>query len=244
MDTETTGTNIAKDRIVSLSATKLLPDGTYETRSTLINPECDIPAGSTKVHGITNEDVANAPKFAQIARSFSDFIAGSVLSGYNIADFDVQLLVEEFLRAGIEWPVKDFLIVDSCIIFKKKEERTLSAALKFYTGQELDGAHDAGNDVIASIHVLNAEVQVYPDLAEMSIEELAAYSKYDGNERVDLAGCFVRNEQGTIVYGFGKHKGDGILTSPSSYLSWIINTSDYSQYTKNIATKIKEGKLV
>ena len=242
-DKETTSADKATARTVSLSMTKVFPDGTFETKSSLINPEIPIPESSTAIHGITNEMVASAPKFAQLAKSILRFIDGCVLSGYNIIEFDIPILWEEFFRAGIEWDTSALKVVDPCVIFKKKEERTLSAALKFYTGKELTDAHEAAADVTASIHVLNAQVQVYTDLAGMTLDQLAEYSKYDGPQKIDLAGAFVRSETGDILYGFGKWKGDPVK-SQIGYLNWIINTSDYTQQTKIIATKIKEGKIV
>lgn len=256
-DTETTGVNPAKDRIVSIAVIKFYPDGRKDSRYMVLDPEMPIPAEATEVHGITDEMVKGKPKFRQIASALHNFLLDSDLGGYNIS-FDIPLLAEEFERYNaylaallaevsgnakpLEFPIPGTRIVDSCVIFKKKEERTLSAAVKFYLGKDMEDAHNAQADTQASYDVLVAQLERYPDLKEMSFDEVVEFCKYDGPERIDLKGVFVIDGDGDPMYGSGKHK-DKKVQSELGYLSWMVYKSEpgiYTQNTLKIARRLLE----
>jgi DNA polymerase-3 subunit epsilon len=245
-DTETTGANPAKDRIVSIAVIKCFPDGSHELRNMLLDPECEIPAGATEVHGITNEMVQGKPKFRQIAKALWEFLSDSDIGGYNITGFDIQIMAEEFGRYNnyvltlpaeqratkqmLEYPIPNTLVLDSCVIFKKKEERTLSAAVQFYLNRQMEDAHDAQADTKASLEVFEAQLKHYPDLQEKSLEELAEFCKYDGPKRIDLAGVFLVDADGDAIFGRGKHK-DKKCSTQRGYIDWMINKSEDGTYT-------------
>lgn len=238
-DLETTGTDTAKDRIVEISVLKVNPNGTEETRTRRVNPEMPIPAGATAVHGISDEDVADAPTFKKIAKSLADFMEGCDVAGFNSSRFDIPLLAEEFLRAGIDFDFSKRKMIDVQIIFHKREQRTLEAALKFYCGKELDNAHSAEADTRATYEVLKGQLDMYPDI-ENDIDYLAKeFSSYNNN--VDLAGRIIYNEDGVEVFNFGKHKGKSvvdILKSEPSFFAWIMD-ADFPLNTKQVLTRIK-----
>lgn len=238
-DLETTGINIVKDRIVEISLLKVYPNGKEEVKSRRINPEQPIPAEATAIHGITDDDVKNCPTFKQVAKSLAEILEGCDIAGFNSSRFDVPLLAEEFLRAGIDFDMRKRKFVDVQIIFHKKEQRTLEAAYKFYCDKELENAHSAEADTMATYEVLKAQLDRYPDLANDISTLSQEYSSFNNN--VDLAGRMVYDEKGVEVFNFGKHKGKSVaevLKNEPSYYSWIMD-GDFSLNTKQILTKIK-----
>ena len=238
-DLETTGVDTAKDRIVEISMVKVMPDGDEITRTRLINPQMHIPEQATAIHGITDEDVKNEPTFAQIAKSLAQFIEGCDFGGFNSNRFDLPMLVEEFLRAGVDVDFKKRKFVDVQVIYHKLEQRTLSAAYKFYCNKNLEDAHTAEADTRATYEVLKAQLDHYPDVLENNVAFLSEYSCYSKN--VDFAGRIVYNDQGVEVFNFGKYKGMSVaevLKKDVGYFGWIMQ-GDFSLNTKNVLTKIK-----
>lgn len=237
-DLETTGINIVSDRIVEISYLKISPNGDEELRTRLINPEVPIPAESTAIHGISNADVKDAPIFRSIAKSLAAQIEGCDLAGYNSNRFDIPLLAEEFLRAGVDIDLMKRKFVDVQTIFHKKEQRTLSAAYKFYCDKDLDNAHSAEADTKATYEILKAQLDRYPDL-ENDIAYLSEYSAFGNN--VDFAGRVVFNEKKQECINFGKYKGrivEEVLREDPGYYSWVIG-GDFPLYTKKVFTAIK-----
>ncbi len=242
-DLETTGINIVKDRIVEISLLKVYPNGKEEIKSRRINPEQPIPAEATAIHGITDDDVKDCPTFKQIAKSLADLLEGCDIAGFNSSRFDVPLLAEEFLRAGIDFDMRKRKFVDVQIIFHKKEQRSLEAAYKFYCNKELENAHSAEADTKATYEVLKAQLDRYPDLANDISTLSQEYSSFNNN--VDLAGRMVYDEKGVEVFNFGKHKGKSVtevLRNEPSYYSWIMD-GDFPLNTKQILTKIKLSEM-
>jgi DNA polymerase-3 subunit epsilon len=243
LDCETTGTNVATDRIVSISVRKYSSMTDFEDRGTLINPGIPIPPKATETHGITDEMVVDKPIFNRIAKSLVDFMSGCNLAGYNIINFDIPLLSEEFSRSGISFP-GDGLMLDACSIFKKKEERNLTAALKFFCGKELTDAHDAMADTIASAEVFFQQLNHYPDLGELSIEDLAEYCKWD--KRIDLAGNFILNDEGVVVFSFGKYKSEPVVQTMKfknkGYYDWFMG-ADFPSQSKTVLRQLM-GELL
>lgn len=237
-DLETTGIDTAKDRIVELCFVKLHPDGTREVKTRRVNPEMPIPKESTAVHGISDEDVANEPTFKQIANAMAQWIEGCDFAGYNSNRFDVPVLVEEFLRAGVDIDLSKRHFIDVQNIFHKKEQRTLGAAYKFYCGAEIENAHSAEADTVATLEVLLGQLDKYDDL-DNDVESLAKYTSMTDN--VDFAGRIVRNEKGLPVFNFGKYKGRSVsevFTFEPSYYTWMMN-GDFTLNTKNVITEIR-----
>lgn len=237
-DLETTGINIVKDRIVELSYVKVFPNGNEESKTMKINPEMPIPKESTAIHGITDEDVKDCPTFKEIAKSLATQIEGCDLAGYNSNRFDIPLLAEEFLRAGVEIDLNRRKFVDVQTIFYKMEPRTLSAAYKFYCNKSLENAHTAHADTMATYEVLQAQLDRYPEL-QNDIKFLSDYSSFTNN--VDFAGRMVYNEQGVEVFNFGKYKGypvEEVLKKEPAYYSWMMN-GDFPLNTKQKLTEIK-----
>lgn len=237
-DLETTGINIVKDRIVEISFVKVHPNGKEETKTRRINPEMPIPPESTAIHGITDEDVKDCPTFKEIAKSLAAQIEGCDLAGYNSNRFDIPLLAEEFLRAGIDMDLNKRKFVDVQTIFHKMEQRTLSAAYKFYCDKSLENAHTAEADTMATYEILKAQLDRYPDL-QNDIDFLSKYSCFTNN--VDFAGRMIYNEEGKEVINFGKYKGklvEEVLKIDPGYYSWIMN-GDFPLNTKKILTEIK-----
>ena len=238
-DIETTGLNIATDRIVEISILKIFPPdgGRKASKTLLINPTIHIPAEVTKIHGISNMDVTDAPTFKDCAKELSDFFSDGDLAGYNCNYFDIPLLMEEFLRAGIDFDMKDRKMVDVQGIFHKKEERTLSAAYKFYCGKSLENAHSAEADITATAEILEAQLEKYLDLKN-DVGYLHNFTSR--SRRVDFAGRFVYSEKGSIVFNFGKHTGksaEDVFRTEPSYYSWMMN-GEFSLHTKKIITEI------
>ncbi|MDD5783212.1 MAG: 3'-5' exonuclease [Muribaculaceae bacterium] len=238
-DLETTGVNISHDRIIELSYIKVYPNGTEEEKSMRINPEMSIPAESTAIHHITDEDVADKPTFKQIAKELAKVFEGCDIAGYNSNRFDIPLLMEEFLRAGINIELSRQKFVDVQTIFHKMEQRTLSAAYKFYCNGDLENAHSANADTRATYEVLKAQLDRYPNLKN-DVEFLSNFSSF--NKNVDLMGRIVYNEQGVEVFNFGKYKGVSVKEvferRDPSYYAWMMN-GDFALDTKRVITKIK-----
>ncbi|MCB0755756.1 MAG: 3'-5' exonuclease [Flavobacteriales bacterium] len=237
-DLETTGVNVAEDRIVEISIIKLNPDGTEETLTELVNPGIPIPIEASSVHGITNEKVADKPSFKELASTIVDFIGDADLSGYNCLKFDVPLLMEEFLRNDIDFSMRNRKVVDVQNIFHRMEQRTLVAAYKFYCNGDLTNAHSAEADTRATLDVLKAQVEKYEEL-DGNVEMLSDFSKR-GNA-IDFAGQIVEGENGEPVFNFGKNKGKSVVevlkTNPG-YYGWMMD-AQFPSYTKKVLTEIR-----
>jgi DNA polymerase-3 subunit epsilon len=237
-DLETTGVNVGTDRIVEISLLKLNVDGSRITKTWRINPGISIPPGATKIHGITDEDVKDKPRFAEVAGEIRSFLDRCDLSGYNVLKFDLPLLAEEFSRIGFDFSVEDRAIVDVQNIFHKMEQRTLSAAYKFYCDKDLTNAHTAEGDTEATCEVLMAQLDRYEKLPT----DIPALHKFSMNNRnVDLAGRIIFNESGIEVFNFGKHKGKPvaeIFLKESSYYDWMMN-GDFPANTKSVITRLR-----
>lgn len=241
-DLETTGIDVARDRIVEISILKVFPNGNKESKTWLVNPGISIPEHATAVHGITNEKVANEPTFKELAPQIFAMIKDSDLAGFNSDRFDIPLLAEEMLRAEIDFDMKNRVSVDVQTIFHKKEERTLSAAYKFYCGKTLDNAHSAAADTNATYEIFVSQLHRYDDLPK-DIKELSVYTSR--KKSVDFAGFIALNEDGQEIFTFGKHKGalvDDVLEREPGYFGWIQN-ADFPLYTKKVLTAIKLRKL-
>lgn len=241
-DLETTGTDVAKDRIVEISILKIFPNGNRESKTWLVNPEMPIPPHASAVHGITDEMVASEPTFKMLSRQIFNMIKDSDLAGYNSDRFDIPLLAEELLRAEVDFDMGSRVSVDVQTIFFKMEQRTLSAAYKFYCGKELESAHTAEADVMATYEVLKAQIERYDEL-ENNIKSLSDFTSR--KQVADFAGFIVYNEQGEEIFTFGKHKGkkvEDVLAEEPGYFGWILN-ADFPLYTKKVLTAIKLRKL-
>lgn len=240
LDLETTGIDVVNDRIVEISLIKVQTNGKEETLTKRFNPEMPIPAEASAVHGITDEDVAEAPKFKDFAKNLAKYMEGCDLAGYNSNKFDIPLLAEEFLRVGVDIDLKKRKFIDVQVIFHKMEQRTLSAAYKFYCDKDLENAHSAEADTKATYEILKAQIERYNDL-ENDIEFLSSFSSQTKN--VDFAGRIILNQNGVPIINFGKHKGkvvSEVLQTDPGYYGWIMN-SDFPLYTKKVLTAIKLG---
>lgn len=242
IDLETTGVNLGTDRIVEIAIVKILPDASQTTKRKLINPGMPIPKASSDLHGITDEMVKDAPVFKQIAHELKQMLDGCDLAGYNSNRFDVPLLVEEFLRAEVEFDMKGRRMVDVQQIFYKMEPRTLSAAYQFYCGKTLDGAHSAAVDAGATYEILESQLQRYESLGT-TIDSIL---KSVGEEPiVDFAKRFVW-ENGVEVFNFGKFKGRpvaDVLKAEPQYYDWMMK-GDFPQHTKQKLTEIYTRTLL
>lgn len=249
-DLEATGTNISKDRIVEIAVIKVMPSGELIKKSSLINPTIPIPAETTAIHGITNEKVADKPTFKEVARDYAKFMEGCDLGGFNILKFDVPLLVEEFLRVDVEFDYQRKKIIDSQKIFHLMEKRTLSAAFKFYCNKEIERAHSAEADTMASVEVLMAQVERYngrdvTDSLERKVgviqNDMESLSKLVGDDLVDLAGRMIKNQKGEVIFNFGKHKNklvNDVFKEEPAYYDWMMN-GDFPLDTKRKLTELK-----
>lgn len=241
-DLETTGINVGKDRIVEISVLKVFPNGNKESKTLRVNPEIPISPEATAIHGISNEDVANEPTFKEIAPTIWEMIKDSDIAGYNSNRFDVPLLAEEFLRAGIDLDLDKHRLVDVQVIFFKKEPRDLSAAYKFYCDKTLENAHSAAADVEATYEILKAQLEKYEDL-ENDIKFLSEYTSQ--RKTADLAGMIGIDDNGNEVFNFGKYKGQAVrevFQKDQGYYGWIQN-ADFPLYTKKVFTKIRLSTL-
>ena len=238
LDLETTGVDPAKDRIVEISLVKVQPDGSKEVKTRRINPGMPIPPESTAIHGIADDDVKDEPRFEQIAKSLAAYMEGCDLAGYNSNRFDIPVLAEEFLRAGVDVDLKKRRFIDVQNIFHKMEQRTLVAAYRFYCDRELEGAHSAEADTLATYEVLKAQLDRYPEL-ENDVEFLAKFTEQ--NRCADYAGRILYDKDGEEVIGFGKYRGRPVaevFREEPGYYSWMMN-GDFPMYTKKVITEIR-----
>lgn len=241
-DLETTGIQVSKDRIVEISILKVFPNGNKESKTWLVNPEMNIPDETSAIHGITNEKVANEPTFKELAPKVYQMIKDSDLGGFNSDRFDIPLLAEEMLRAGVDFDMKNMITIDVQTIFHKKEQRTLSAGYQFYCGKSLENAHSAEADTMATYEILLAQLEKYDDL-ENDVKKLSAFTTRKRN--ADFAGFIIYNKDGKEVFSFGKHKGklvEDVLASEPGYYGWIQG-ADFPLYTKKVLTAIKLRQL-
>lgn len=238
-DIESTGLNVASDRIVEICMVKVHPNGDTETKTRRINPTIPIPAESTAIHGIKDEDVKDCPTFAQIAKSLAQWMEGCDIAGYNSTKFDIPMLSEEFLRVNINFDFRKRKLVDVQNIFHKMEQRTLSAAYKFYCQKDLENAHSAEADTMATYEILMAQLDRYPEALQNDMAFLAEFSTK--SRFVDYAGRIILNDKDIPVFNFGKHKGrpvKEVLETEPSYYAWIMN-GDFTLDTKQVLTEIK-----
>jgi len=241
-DLETTGIDITKDRIVEISILKVYPNGNKESKTWLVNPTIPIPKAASDVHGITDERVAGEPTFKELAKQIHNMIKDSDLAGYNSDRFDIPLLAEEMLRAEVDFDLGNRVSVDVQTIFHKMEQRTLSAAYKFYCGKDLIDAHTASADTNATYEILKAQLDRYDNL-ENNIKKLSEFTYR--KQIADFAGFIGYNEKGEEIFTFGKHKGkrvEDIFDEEPGYFGWLLG-ADFPLYTKKILTAIKLRKL-
>ncbi len=238
-DLETTGVDVAKDRIVELCYIKVFPNGNEESKTMRLNPERPIPAQASEVNGIYDEDVKDCPTFKEVAQELKQAFTGCDLAGFNSNRFDIPLLVEEFLRAGItDLDFTKVKMVDVQNIYHKLERRTLIAAYKYYCGKDLENAHSADADTRATLEVLEAQLDKYPDVLQNDISFLAEYSTM--NRNVDFAGRMVYDENGVPVFNFGKYKGKPVvevLRRDPGFYGWL-QQGDFPLNTKQMLMKI------
>ncbi|MBM3437930.1 MAG: 3'-5' exonuclease [Bacteroidetes bacterium] len=237
-DLETTGVSVTHDRIVEICLLKVFPDMREEIRTYRINPGIPIPAGATAVHGISNADVADKPSFKSMAPELHAYLRDCDFGGFNSNKFDFPMLVEEFFRAGIEFDVRACKFIDAQRIYHMKEPRTLSAAYEFYCSRDLENAHSAEADTVATWEIIRAQINKYQDLPQ----EIEGLHKLTGQDLLaDLAGRLVFNDKGEVIFNFGKHKGrtvkDVLLNEPG-YYNWMME-GDFPQQTKNVMSRIR-----
>lgn len=241
-DLETTGTNVATDRIVEISILKVFPNGNKESHTWRVNPGVPIPPVTSAIHGITDEMVVNEPTFKELAPKVYALIKDSDLGGFNSNRFDIPLLAEAMLRSDIDFDMKKALSVDVQTIFHKKEKRTLEAAYKFYCDKDLTNAHSAEADTNATYEVLKAQLDRYDDL-ENDMTTLATFSSH--KKFADFAGYIGYNKKEEEVFAFGKHRGAkvvDVLEKEPGYFGWLLN-ADFPLYTKKVLTRIKLSKM-
>lgn len=238
-DLETTGVDFQHDRIVEISYIKLNPNRSREERTILVNPERPIPAEATAIHHITDADVADKPTFKMIARELARTFTGCDIAGYNHVKFDLPLLMEEFLRAGVtDFDPMRGRLIDVQTIYHKLEQRTLSAAYRFYCGKDLEGAHRADADTFATLEVLEAQLDRYPDKLRNDMDFLADFSSY--NKNADMSGRIIFNDKGEELFNFGKYKGRlvaEVFSKEPSYYDWMMK-GDFPAHTKQVITRI------
>jgi DNA polymerase-3 subunit epsilon len=243
-DLEATGTNVGSDRIVEISVIKLHPDGTEDVRTFRINPGIPIPLESSLIHGIYDEHIKDEPPFGDLARALAEFIDLIDLAGYYSNKFDIAMLMEEFLRAGVPFDLDNRHFVDVQNIFHQMEQRTLSAAYRFYCDKQIENAHSAEADTRATMEVLHAQIARYENIEWADkkgnrsvpvVNDIEALHKFTNLSRpVDFAGRMVYNEQGEETFNFGKHKGkavEEVFNIEPSYYSWMMQ-GDFPLYTK------------
>ena len=241
-DLETTGTDIATDRIVQIGLIRVETDGSRRSFEALANPQRPIPPQATAVHGITDADVADKPPFAQLAEEVLSFFESADVAGYNSVSFDLPLLLEELARAGRPLDMSGRRHVDAMRIFHKKEPRNLEAAVRFYCDKELQGAHSALADAGAALEVLDAQIARYPDLPD-DTEGLDRFCNAGGDRFVDATRKFTWNEQGEAVFGFGRYKGRTlreVARANAGYLDWILQ-QNFTAEVKQIARDAQGG---
>ncbi len=242
-DLEATGLNIAEDRIVEVSLLKVNIDGTEELKTYRVNPEVHIPKKTTDIHGITDEDIKDAPTFKEIGHEIASFIKGCDLGGYNSNKFDIPMLAEEFIRADVDIDLKKRKFIDVQTIFFKMEKRDLKSAYKFYLDKNLENSHSAEADTIATYEILKAQLDRYePDLKN-EIDYLADFSAF--NKNADFIGRIIFNDKNEEIFNFGKYKGkkvEDVLDKDPGYFGWMMN-GDFPLFTKKVLTNIKLRKL-
>lgn len=238
-DLETTGINVTHDRIVEIAYIKVWPNGNEESKKLRLNPEMPIPAESTAIHGIKDEDVKDCPTFKEVAPELAAAFKGCDLAGFNSNHFDIPMLTEEMLRVGADFDLRGVNFIDVQNIFHKMEQRTLVAAYKFYCHKDLTAAHSALGDTEATYEVLQAQLDRYPETLKNDVPFLAEFSKMNNN--VDLAGRMVRNADGDVVFNFGKYKGrkvKDVLRQDTGYYGWMMQ-GDFPRDTKTVLTRLK-----
>jgi DNA polymerase-3 subunit epsilon len=253
-DLEATGTNISQDRIIEIAVVKVMPNGETHRKSNLINPTIPIPPESTAIHGIKDEDVKDKPTFKEVAKDYARFFEGADIGGFSVLKFDVPMLVEEFLRADVEFEYHRKKIVDAQRIFHLMEKRTLSAAYQFYCQKDLKNSHTAEADTDATMEVLIAQIAKYENQEvtdglgnKIGIiqNDMEVLGKLTSPELVDLAGRMAKNNKGEIIFNFGKHKNKGVLNvfkEEPAYYDWMMN-GDFPLDTKRKLTEIKLSML-
>lgn len=238
-DIESTGLNVATDRIVEISALKIMPNGDQELKTRRINPTIPISPEAQGIHGISNEDVADCPTFKEVAKSLAQWMSGCDFSGFNAVKFDIPLLAEEMLRAGVQFDFRKRKVIDVQNIFHKLEQRTLSAAYKFYCDKTLENAHSAEADTIATFEILEAQIERYSDVLENDVTFLADFStKF---KTADYAGRIALDDTGTPIINFGKHKDkkvQDVFSQDPGYYSWMMN-GQFTLDTKQVLTELK-----
>lgn len=256
LDLETTGIDVVNDRIIEFSFIKINPNGTENTWTQRINPEMPIPEGSTKIHGITDNDIADEPTFKEIAKKVAAFLEGCDLAGYNSNKFDLPMLAEELASAEVDIDLKKMRHIDVQTIFHKMEQRTLEAAYQFYCNKTLENAHSAEADTRATYEVLKAQLDRYKGVdfkdkdgkvsqpVVNNVDKLATFSAQNNN--ADFVGRIIYNQDGQEVFNFGKHKGklvEEVFETDPGYYSWMLQ-KDFPSYTKRVLTAIKLRKLI
>ncbi|GAA4425714.1 3'-5' exonuclease [Pontibacter saemangeumensis] len=253
-DLETTGTDICKDRIVEYSLLKVMPDGEEILRTRRINPTIPIPLESSLIHKIYDVDVKDCSTFKQVARDLEQFLKGCDLGGYNLLRFDIPLLAEEFLRCDIDFDIDNRNVIDACRIFHQMEQRTLSAAYKYYCDKKLENAHSAEADTVATYHILMAQLDRYqhtPIEISEGVEEYPVQNdmeqlhKFTVQKTADLSGRIVYNNAGQEVFNFGKHKNvpvEEVLQKEPGYYDWMMK-SEFPLQTKKVLTRIRLRKV-
>jgi DNA polymerase-3 subunit epsilon len=254
-DLETTGINITQDRILEIAVIKVMPNGEVLRKSNVVNPTIPIPAESTAIHGISEADVKDKPTFKEVAKDYAKFFEGADLAGFNILKFDVPMLVEEFLRAGVDFDYSRKKLIDAQKIFHLMEKRSLSAAFKFYCGKDMIDAHSAEADTQATLDVLYAQIERYEnqDVTDglgkkvgVIKNDMEVLHKLTASDLVDLAGRMTRNEKGEPIFNFGKHKNKPVVQvfkEEPSYYDWMMN-GDFPMDTKRRLTEIKLSGLM
>ena len=240
-DLETTGLQVTKDRIVQIAVIKINPDGLKEELNLIVNPEMEIPQEVIDIHGITNERAKECPTFKELAVQVATFIGNSDLVGFNSNKFDIPVLAEEFLRVGVDFDLSNREFIDVQNIFHKMEQRTLVAAYKFYCEKDLNNAHDAMFDTIATWEVLEKQIEKYN--LDSDVNRLADLSRAGNHKIVDMAGRIAINTKGEVIYNFGKHKGktvEQISKSEPGYYGWMLE-ADFPLYTKSVLRKAMES---
>lgn len=238
-DLETTGLNISTDKIIEIALLKIHPDQSEEEYSKRVNPGIPIPAESTEIHGISNDDVKDSPAFKEIAQEVKDFIGDADLAGYNSNRFDVPFLLEEMLNEDVEIDLTGRRFIDVQTIFHKMEQRTLEAALKFYCDEELDNAHNAAADTLATYKVLKGQLDRYPDTVKNDMDFLQEFTQTGKHKKIDFVGRLAINEDGAVIYNFGKHNGktlEEIYQQEPGYYRWILD-NNFPRITKSILSR-------
>ena len=233
-DLETTGLNVATDKIVSIAITKLLPDGSRESKCALVNPTIPIPKEASDIHGIKDQDVSDKPTFKQLAKSMFEFVKDCDIAGYNNNGYDNALLQEEFLRCGIEFPTQDTKSIDCCFIYKHFEKRDLSSALKYYCGETMQDAHNSQADTDATVKIFFGQLEKYPELQGKTVEELSAFC--NPQNTIDWQGRIIKDKDGDYVYNFGGSRGQKVKDNVG-FAEWCLG-KDFPESLKSLLRSI------